>query len=87
MIRVIVPTHLRSYTKGLAEVDAVGRTLGEVLADLDARFPGMRFRIVDEQDRVRKHIKFFVAGEMAPDLSLAVRDGDEVMIVAALSGG
>ena len=87
MIRVLVPTHLRSYTRGESEVDAVGTTLGAVLADLDARYPGIRFRIIDEQDRVRPHIKVFVGPEAAPGLDQAVRAGDEVMIVAALSGG
>ena len=54
---------------------------------LDARYPGLRHRIVDEQDRIRKHIRFFVNGEMAERLDRALGCGDEVMIVAALSGG
>ena len=63
-----------------------GRTLG-LLQGLDARYPGMRHRIVDEQGRIRKHIRFFVNGEMAERLDRALGSGDEVMIVAALSGG
>ncbi len=86
MAKVLVPTHLRSYTKA-AEVEVAGRTLGAVVAELDARFPGLRFRIVDEQDQVRTHIKFFVAGQIAGDLDAPVGADDEVMIVAALSGG
>jgi hypothetical protein len=83
--RVILPTHLRSYTAGAAEVDADGATLGEVLADVEARFPGFLIRIVDEQDRIRPHIKCFVAGEQARELGVAI-SGD-VQIIAALSGG
>jgi molybdopterin synthase sulfur carrier subunit len=85
MTRVILPTHLRSYTAGEAEIPASGRTLGEVLADVEARHPGLRVRIVDEQDRIRPHVKCFVAGEQARDLSVTV-SGD-VQIIAALSGG
>jgi hypothetical protein len=85
-MRVIVPSHLRSYTNGQSEVDAEGATLAEVLIDLDARFKGIRFRVVDEQDRIRPHVKFFVGGEEAH--TLATRVGErEVQIVAALSGG
>ena len=83
---VLLPTHLRSYSAGVAEVEARGTTLAEVLADLDRQFPGVRFRVVDEQDRVRPHIKFFVGGEQADTLATPV-DGQEVQIVAALSGG
>jgi molybdopterin converting factor small subunit len=85
MTRVLLPTHLRSYTAGEAEVEAQGQTLGEVLADVEARYPGLRVRIVDEQDRIRPHVKCFVAGEQARDLCVAVV-GD-VQIIAALSGG
>ncbi len=85
MTRVLLPTHLRSYTAGEAEVEAQGQTLGEVLADVEARHPGFLVRIVDEQDRIRPHVKCFVAGEQARDLGVAVTG--EVQIIAALSGG
>lgn len=85
MTRVILPTHLRSYTAGAAEIEAEGRTLGEVLADVEARHPGFLIRIVDEQDRIRPHVKCFVAGEQAKTLDVPVT-GD-VQIIAALSGG
>ncbi|HTF88904.1 MAG TPA: MoaD/ThiS family protein [Planctomycetota bacterium] len=86
-MKVRLPSPLYSYTGERAEVDAQGATLAEVLADLERRFPGLRFRIVDEQDRIRPHIKFFVGRELATDLAWPVRPSDEVMIVAALSGG
>ena len=85
-MRVVVPTHLRSYTRGESEVEANGATLAEVLLDLEARFPGMRFRVVDEQDRIRPHVKFFVGGDETFTLATAVGER-EVQIVAALSGG
>lgn len=84
-VRVRLPTHLRDYTAGAAEVEAEGDTLGQVLASVEARHPGFLVRIVDEQDRIRPHIKCFVGVEQAAGLD-APADGD-VQIVAALSGG
>ena len=85
-MRVLIPTPLRSYTKA-REVDAAGATLAEMLADLDRQYPGIRFRMIDEQDRMRPHIRFFVNGDQVFDLTLAVGAEDEVQIVQALSGG
>jgi len=85
-VKVLIPTPLRSYT-GAGEVDAGGATLSQVLADLDARYPGIRFRMIDEQDRMRPHIRFFVNGEQVFDLGRPLGSGDSVQIVQALSGG
>jgi sulfur-carrier protein len=85
-MKVLVPSPLYSYT-GRAEVEAEGSTLGELLADLDRRYPGIRFRMIDEQDRMRRHVRFFVNGEATFDLGLPVAPTDEVCIVQALSGG
>ncbi len=86
-MRVLLPTMLRSYSAGAAEVDAAGATLAEVLADLDRRFPGIRFRVIDEQDRVRQHVRIFVDGEVAGDLDVPLAGRSVVQIVGALSGG
>jgi sulfur-carrier protein len=86
-VRVLVPNPLRSYTRDAATVSAEGGTLGDVVGDLDRRYPGIRFRIVDEHGRIRQHIKFFVNGLQVRDLSPRLDGGDEVMIVCALSGG
>jgi sulfur-carrier protein len=85
---VRIPGLLRSYTQGVetVEVAATG-TLGEALGALDARFPGLRFRIVDEQAAIRPHIKLFVDGVPARNLSLPMAATAELMIVGALSGG
>ena len=84
-VRIASP--LRSYTGGAAVVSANGESVTDVLADLERRFPGMRFRMIDEQDRMRRHVRFFVNGEATFDLGLAVTRTDEVCIVQALSGG
>jgi molybdopterin converting factor small subunit len=85
-MRVHIPSALRSYTER-AEAEASGATLAEVLADLERMYPGIRFRMIDEQDRIRPHIRIFVNGDQARALSLPLRPGDEVIIVQALSGG
>ena len=85
-MKVLIASPLRSYT-GTDLVEAAGATLGAVLADLDARYPGIRFRMIDEQDHVRRHMRIFVNGEAVFDLARAVGADDEVCIVQALSGG
>jgi molybdopterin converting factor small subunit len=86
-MRVLIPGPLRDYTANAASVSADARTLGSLLADLDRRFPGLRFRIIDEQGRIRRHIKFFVDGVQVNDLNPDLDSATEVMIVCALSGG
>jgi molybdopterin converting factor small subunit len=86
-VKVVLPTPLAEYTAGRREVEAGGRTLAELLRDLDRRFPGIRFRMVDEQDAIRPHIKCFVNRELARSLEAPLSPGDEVLVVAALSGG
>jgi len=85
-MKVLIPTPLRSYTHE-REVKARGATLAEVLADLDRRFPGIRFRMIDEQDRMRPHVRFFVNGKAVSELTQGLTDSDDVAIVQALSGG
>jgi sulfur-carrier protein len=86
-MRVFVPTQLRSYTAGAAEVQATGATLADVLSDLDRQFPGLRFRVIDEQDRVRRHIILFVGAERTEDLAAPLPAGADLHIIGALSGG
>ena len=86
-MRVLVPGPLRSYTDGARVVAAYGERLADVVADLDRRFPGLRFRIIDEQGNVRRHIRFYVNAGAVADLTSRLCDRDEVMIVCALSGG
>lgn len=86
-MRVLIPGPLRSYTRGASSVDADGRTLDEVLRAVDAESPGFRFRIIDEQDRIREHIKIFVNADQHHKLNDRLAATDEVQIVCALSGG
>jgi molybdopterin converting factor small subunit len=85
-MKVLIPTPLRSYTKA-STVEASGATFAELLADLERQFPGLRFRVIDEQDRMRAHMRFFVNGTQVTDVQHKLQPGDEVQIVQALSGG
>lgn len=84
---VHIPTALRSYTGQKSEVEAEGRTLAEVLSALDGRHPGLRFRIITEQDQIRAHIRIFVNETQVQILETQLRPGDQIHIVCALSGG
>ena len=94
-LSVIVPGLLRSYTAGADRVDvevlaAAGTaqpTLGDGVAALDRAFPGLRFRIIDEQGYIRPHIKLFVDGAQARKLTAPLAPAATLMIVGALSGG
>ena len=86
-MKVLLPSPLASYAEGRREVEAEGATLAALLVDLDRRHPGIRFRMIDEQDRVRPHIRLFVNRALERDLGRRLAPSDELLIVAALSGG
>ena len=86
-MKVRIPTPLRSYTAQAAVVEADGGTVDELLIDLNRRYPGLRFRVVDEQGRLRSHMKVFVNKDLIRDLTTAIDAGDEVTLMQALSGG
>jgi len=84
---VRIPSPLRSYTAGAATVSAEGETVAQVLASLEQRFAGIRFRMVDEQDRIRPHIRLYVNTAEVTVLSQPVGARDVVHVICALSGG
>lgn len=85
-MKVLVPAALRSYT-GEAWVEADGPTLDALFDDLERRYPGLRFRVVDEQRRLRQNMRLFVNGQGVRDLGAALGPRDVVAVVLALSGG
>ena len=85
-MKVLLPAALRSYTQS-TRVDAQGDTLDELLADLDRRYPGLRFRVVDEQQQLRPNLRIFVNGLGVRNLQQPLQPEDDVAVVLALSGG
>ncbi|HRX90757.1 MAG TPA: MoaD/ThiS family protein [Steroidobacteraceae bacterium] len=84
-VRVASP--LRSYTAGAAEVVANGTDIAALLMDLDTNYRGIRFRMIDEQDRIRPRIRLFVNQTEVVSLEHAVSPGDTLHLICALSGG
>jgi len=87
MISVFIPSQLTAYTGGATRMPAEGATVAEALDDLDRRFPGLKFRVIDEQDRIRRHMRIFIGQDEARRTDAAVNDGGELLIFGALSGG
>ncbi len=85
IVRVASP--LRSYTAGAAAVTASGATVAELLAEIERVHPGMRFRMIDEQDRIRPHIRIFINQREVRELDEPLLTNDEVHLICALSGG
>ena len=86
-MKVRIPTPLRAYTNQQKVVEGEGATVSEVLDDLDRRFPGIRFRMVDEQNHLRQHMNVWIGQDPVTDLAAPVTDADEITIMQALSGG
>jgi len=90
MAIVRIPTPLRKLTLGKEEVTAAGATVGELVADLERQFPGIKERICDDSGAVRRFVNIFVRDEdirTLQDLATQVTDKDEVSIVPAIAGG
>ena len=85
-MKISIPSPLRSYTQA-DEVEAEGTTVAELLANLEEHYPGIRFRMIDEQGSIRPHIRIFVNQERIPEIDQALAPDDRVQILQALSGG
>lgn len=85
-MQVLIPSALQSYTKAV-RVQADGATLDALFEDLERRYPGLRFRVVDEQNLLRANMRLFVNGVGVRDLAQALKPDDFVAVVLALSGG
>lgn len=87
MTRVRIPTPLRSYTNGETWATASGTTIDEALMNLDHQFPGIRFRVIDEQNTLRQHMKIYLNNNPITDLQTLIEAADELTLMQALSGG
>lgn len=87
---VRIPTPLRKLTNNQELVEVNGSTVGEVIAELQQRFPGIRERLVDEQGEVRRFVNVYVNEEdirFLQNQQTPLKDGDEVSIIPAIAGG
>jgi molybdopterin synthase sulfur carrier subunit len=89
-VSVRIPTILRTYTEGAAEVAAHGTTLAEVIESLEANHPGIRARVLDDDGRLRRFVNVYVGDEdvrFADGLATPTPDGVQVSVIPAVAGG
>jgi molybdopterin synthase sulfur carrier subunit len=89
-VLVRIPTPLRSLTRGSAEIQAKGDTVGDLVEDLERQFPGLRERLMDDAGDLRRFINVYVNDEDIRFLqgkTTGLKDGDHVSIVPAIAGG
>ena len=89
-VNVRIPTPLRRMTGGADQVNVEGSNISEVIASLDAEFPGIKQRLCDEQGAIRSFVNVYVNGEdvrFLSGLDTDTKDGDEISIVPAVAGG
>ena len=90
MPTIRIPTPLRKLTHNEEEVTASGNTLGAVLDELNATYPGLGERILDEQGVIRRFVNIFVNDEdvrFLQEKETPVKETDEISIVPAIAGG
>jgi molybdopterin converting factor small subunit len=87
---VRIPTILRTYTGGQAEVPATGPTLADVIDSLEQNHPGIRARVLDDAGKLRRFVNVYVNDDdvrFAEGLGTTVPDGGNVSIIPAVAGG
>jgi molybdopterin converting factor small subunit len=87
---VRIPTILRPYTDGAAEVTAEGATLAEVVADLEQNYTGISARILDDTGKLRRFVNVYVDDDdvrFAEGLATELKDGAKISIIPAVAGG
>jgi molybdopterin converting factor small subunit len=89
-VSVRIPTILRTYTGGESEVNAEGATLAEVLDDLDAKFTGIKDRILDDNGELRRFVNVYVGNDdvrFLENLGTATPAGSQISVIPAVAGG
>jgi molybdopterin synthase sulfur carrier subunit len=89
-LKVVIPAPLRKFTLGAEVVELDASNVGEVIEKLEGRFPGIRNSVCDQSGSLRRFINIYVDGEdvrFLENLNTATRDGAEIAIVPAISGG
>jgi sulfur-carrier protein len=89
-VTVKIPTQLRTLTGGAEKVDASGATLAEVIADIDARHPGLRDRLLDDSGKLRRFVNVYLDDEdvrFLQGLETQLDEGARLSIIPAVAGG
>ncbi len=89
-VSVRLPTVMRPQANGESVVSAEGESVGDVLQNLVAEFPGLRENLLDDEGSVRKFVNIYVNDEdirFMEKLETPVEGTDEVTILPAVAGG
>ncbi len=89
-VHVTLPSALREYARGQDAIEVQASTLADAIADVAASFPGLGYRILDDQGRLRRFVNAYVNDELVSDLEprdVRLRDGDSVHLLPSVAGG
>ncbi|MGD1895758.1 MAG: MoaD/ThiS family protein [Phormidesmis sp.] len=89
-VKVLIPTPLQKFTNDEATVECDGSDIGNLMDELESKFPGIKKRLCDDQGELRRFVNFYVNSEdirFLDNKATALKDGDEVSIVPAVAGG
>lgn len=89
-VKVKIPTPLQKLTNGEREVESTGTTLEDIINDLEARYPGVKERIIDETGEIRRFVNIYIDEEdvrFLDGLSSVVSDNADISIIPAVAGG
>jgi sulfur-carrier protein len=89
-VKVKIPTQLRSLTEGSAEVEASGARIGDLIADLNERHPGIQQRLLDDSGHLRRFVNVYLNDEdvrFLQGLDTEVPDHASISIIPAVAGG
>ena len=90
MANIKIPTPLRKFTNGESEVKGSGKTINELVSNLDENYSGIKNRLLDEEGKIRKFVNLYVNGEdvrFLNGIDTKVNGSDEISIVPAVAGG
>ncbi len=90
MNRVRIPTQLRTLTNDAPEVEAQGGTVSDIVDDLEARYPGLKERLMDDSGKLRRFVNIYVNDEdvrFLDGIGTEIPDGAKLSIIPAVAGG
>ncbi|HXI50329.1 MAG TPA: ubiquitin-like small modifier protein 1 [Candidatus Saccharimonadales bacterium] len=88
--KVRIPTPLRKLTNNEEVVEVAATTVGEAINELQARYPGIKERLVDDSGAVRRFVNVYLNEEdirFLQNQQTSLKDGDELSIIPAIAGG
>jgi sulfur-carrier protein len=90
MAIIRLPTPLRPYANGQAEVPVQGQTVSAVLDGLLASYPALRPHLLDNQGQLRPYVNLFLGEDNIMEnqgLQTAVRENDRILLIPSIAGG